>query len=83
METRAYKCDVCGREKGPSNHWFCVQANGVPRQTRWRFVVEPWNSDLFHSGDGNVEHLCGQECLNKKLQAWVEAEAARWKAARP
>jgi hypothetical protein len=66
MEYPNYRCDVCGKEKGEANHWFAVQAivEMVFKAMTWEEATE---SPAFSS----YEHICGEECLHKRLAQWL------------
>lgn len=59
------RCDECNTEKREADHRFLVMA--TPNQ----FIV----TDLKRSSPismANQEHICGQECLHKRLSQWLE-----------
>ena len=60
--TERYACDVCFREKHEANHWFRVWARSDALQVR------PWGEDRLAIKD---EHICGEECLHKRLSRWL------------
>jgi len=54
---QAISCDICGTEKGQTNHWFVAcELGGELRISDWssRYRSKP-----------NAKHLCGQTCLHK------------------
>ena len=57
MIRQAISCDVCGREKGQTNHWFvaCEQAGELR--------ISDWASR--NRSKPGAKHLCGQTCLHK------------------
>ena len=67
MEYPAYCCDVCEADKGEANHWFAVWA--IPEVS---FKALPWEEARQSSSLSNAEHICGQECLHKRLSQWLE-----------
>ena len=66
MKNTVYMCDVCGKVKGKVNHWWvvCLGA-GDPL----RMVILPW-TDASAVHDDFI-HLCGQECVHKKLDEFM------------
>jgi hypothetical protein len=64
-----YKCDYCGKIKGESNHWWLRVTYG-PGQA---FIVDEWSAQL--ADQGNVEHICSQECASKALSQWMSQRA--------
>lgn len=63
MRLVVYQCDVCGRRKGDANHWFLIFP-GVKE-----CIIRPW--DATFSNHGMWSHICGDECLHKKLQEFL------------
>jgi len=70
MEIRAYKCDVCSREKQQSNHWYIVRIGTAFHIYYW----ESWREGREGAGDDSIDikHVCGQECLGKLLQLFLD-----------
>ena len=72
-----YRCDVCNRVKQESNHWFIVKLDP-------KVVFEVW-----FWADMNIEpvpytfvdqpvapmHICGEECLHKKLNEFLQSRS--------
>lgn len=59
----AFHCDVCGKKKEASNHWWIAfQVTG--------FGIWPWDSDLARHE--NATHLCGEGCAAKLMSKWME-----------
>jgi len=66
MQNVICSCDVCGAEKRAENRWYLLSADDT-------FRVEPWgDSTAPLSGH---EHICGQECLHKRLSQWLETNS--------
>jgi len=57
-------CDVCGKQKGQVNHWWMYLGGEM-------FSVWAWNDDA-----GEVSHACGQECLHKALDKWIQEKVS-------
>lgn len=67
MQNTIFRCDVCGAEKEDINGWHSINVSGG------RFTVghwEDWQESII-----DLEHVCGQECLHKRLSQWLEATA--------
>jgi len=59
-------CDVCGTEKGESNHWMLWTRDGSlsggrKEMPEIRFL--PWHGELYRE----YRHLCGESCAGKLL----------------
>lgn len=65
-------CDVCGKGKGETNHWFGYELS-KSAGSRIQFVPMALiqEDDLPAWG-----HLCGLECLHKRLGQWAEKKVA-------
>ena len=68
MESTQITCDVCLRIKGETNHWFKavfdpIAPVGIAFGTSDATIGDP--TGLV------IEHICGQECLLKRLSRWV------------
>ena len=52
----SFTCDICGRKKLESNHWWMLTLGDVPcfeeGQPRQRFTLMPWNK--AESGNAGV-----------------------------
>lgn len=68
VEKTTYTCDVCGKTKQETNHWF-RSAMGQSA-----FILAQWSFSLDHASCGNPvkeQHLCGAECVRKKLAEYL------------
>ena len=69
----AFTCDICGRKKGDSNHWWMFVLGDVSccdeGQPRQRFTVLPWNS--AESRNAETHHLCGKGCAMQALERFM------------
>jgi hypothetical protein len=54
---QAISCDICGTEKGQTNHWF------VAYEQTGELRIGDWNSR--NRSKPGAKHLCGQTCLHK------------------
>ena len=57
MIRQAISCDICGRDKQQTNHWFVVYEHGTELR------ISGWNSQARLRTSS--KHLCGQTCLHK------------------
>jgi hypothetical protein len=67
MQYPNYCCDVCGKDKGETNHWFAVWAIN-----EMEFRVLPWQEAVEASSLEKCQHICGEECLHKRLSQWLD-----------
>ncbi len=63
MIRQAISCDVCGRDKQQTNHWFVVYDQGAELR------VSGWNAQARTST--KAKHLCGQTCLHKLVDDFM------------
>lgn len=61
-------CDVCGKEKEATNHWFMVNITSGKGWILPSFHVFLWDRSL---NENDFKHVCGQGCLVKLLNQWV------------
>lgn len=73
MIRQAISCDICGTEKRQTNHWFVAwESEGELRITGWTARTRL---------RATAKHLCGQACLHKLADDFMERIIAR--SARP
>jgi len=69
----SFTCDICGKKKGESNHWWMFVLGDVPcfdeGQPSQRFTVLPWN--FAESRNPEMRHLCGQGCAMQALERFM------------
>ena len=65
-ESVSQTCDVCGKRKLETNHWFRVAL--IIRSTGLRLLIGRWEDTHFPKPHW---HLCGAECLSKKTSAFA------------
>jgi glutathionylspermidine synthase len=74
--TETFNCDICGKQKGNTDHWWLAWTEKYSPHTdapaREMFKVYPWENMMAH--DADAKHLCGQACLQKLLDRWLNAE---------
>ena len=66
----AYLCDVCGKQRGESNHWF--RASLIQRT---RFVIVFWDQQLLLANEDTEIHICGLGCATKAMLKAMEQTA--------
>jgi hypothetical protein len=66
MKINTYACDVWQAPKKSTNHWWLALV------FEGQFVVRPW--DDHAAADSDAIHLCGQACVQKKLNEFLAAE---------
>lgn len=66
---QAISCDICGTEKGQTNHWFVAYEHGG------EFRASGWSSrSRLRPG---TKHLCGQTCLHKLVDEFMAKAIAQ------
>lgn len=63
MIRQAISCDICGRDKQQTNHWFVVSEHGAELR------ISGWHSQARMSA--KAKHLCGQTCLHKLVDDFM------------
>lgn len=61
-----YTCDVCGKTKGPANHWWRVDFNGIKS-----LGIHPFSSTSERPED---QHLCGEGCVLKRVTEYMRTQ---------
>lgn len=69
----SFTCDICGRKKGESNHWWMLALDDVPcfeeGQPHQRFTLMPWNA--AESQNTEFYHVCGQGCAMQAMERFM------------
>lgn len=69
----SFTCDICGRKKGESNHWWMLALGDVPcfeeGQPHQRFTLMPWNEP--ESQNSAFYHACGQSCAMQAMERFM------------
>lgn len=69
----SFNCDICGKAKLESNHWWLVTTADVlcseEDQPSKRFTLIPWNE--AESRNPDLHHLCGEGCATKALERFM------------
>jgi len=76
--TETFNCDICGKQKGSVDHWWLAWSEPYrPHQEapeRPMLKIYPWENMSAH--DSTAKHLCGQACLQKLVDRWMNTEMA-------
>jgi hypothetical protein len=69
----SFTCDICGKKKGQSNHWWMLVLGEVPcfeeGQPNQRFTILPWN--FAEARNPSMRHLCGEGCAMQALERFM------------
>src|SRR5581483_6717072 len=60
---QAISCDICGRDKQQTNHWFVAYEHGSELR------ISGWRSQVRMST--KAKHLCGQTCMHKLVDDFM------------
>jgi len=60
---QAISCDICGRDKQQTNHWFVAYEHGAELR------IGGWGSQARLRT--SAKHLCGQTCLHKLVDDFM------------
>jgi hypothetical protein len=60
---QAISCDICGRDKQQTNHWFVAYEHGAELR------IAGWSSQARLRT--SAKHLCGQTCLHKLVEDYM------------
>lgn len=67
MRIEQVSCDVCGKQKAETNHWFVIIKEALTFS-----VVAPVN--VLHvvvSEDAELLDLCGEQCVLRKVSELI------------
>lgn len=71
----SFTCDICGKMKLESNHWWMVTLGDVlcfeEGQPAKHFTLVPWNA--AESRNPKVHHMCGEGCAIKALERFMSS----------
>jgi hypothetical protein len=71
VKQEIYKCDVCGKIKGETNHWYAVR---LEKSCKPDFLlVKTFKNVLSTEASVDYDHICGSECLHKRVDAMLVA----------
>lgn len=69
----AFTCDLCGKIKRETNHWWMVKLGDADHceddQPSRSLILLPWN--LSDCRDKCMIHLCGAGCATKALERFM------------
>lgn len=60
-------CDVCGKQKGEVNHWLMAYTDVQSAS----LTILRWDAKAFASEGNEFWHLCGAECVVKKVNEFL------------
>lgn len=60
MKSSTFHCEICSRQRGAVNHWFVF----FPVKSG-RVMFQSFDGKAEHRKD--VDHICGQGCLLKRI----------------
>jgi hypothetical protein len=70
MNVSTVACNVCGRQKAETNHWFVAishpEMQGVIYQPADAVELPPRPGFIY-------DHLCGQSCSLKHHERWLDS----------
>lgn len=71
----SYFCDVCGRQRGATNHWWIVflERDAALAALVMMLVIRRWSAAA--ASDPQVKHACGRECTQKLVERWMETRS--------
>ena len=70
----SFTCDICGRKKSESNHWWMLVLGDVPCFEARAAAVAPLLSchgTKAESGHVGFHHLCGQGCATQAMERFM------------
>lgn len=74
MEQTILVCDVCGVQKGETNHWLlAVTRPPTPEEPGEEGIAfGPLDASLIDPPSLKLEHICGHACAIKRFSQWLE-----------
>jgi hypothetical protein len=63
-----FTCDVCGKEKLSTNHWWCGYVS-----TAVGYMLTPFCETLARNDI--VQSFCGQQCVTKAVSQWMAEQS--------
>src|SRR5262249_4590277 len=80
-----FYCCNCWQQKRTVDHWWLAWSEPYSPHPdapeRHMFKIYPWENMLAH--DSMAKHLCGQACLQKLVDRWLNVEMGTSHAAAP
>ena len=72
-QSNVITCDVCGRQKQETNHWFVAIHDSHDEAMGICFGP---HDDEEYSPSSVVEHICGQACAHTRLSQFLDSLTA-------
>ena len=66
MRETIYRCDVCKRAKGETNHWYLAEFHSDSEHRT--ISISSWSEARLEE---DSVHLCGQECVVAKVSEFL------------
>ncbi len=80
--TETFTCNVCGKRKSESDHWWLVWIEPVQpsdhESVKPKLQILPWSELMARSPE--VMHFCGAGCLLKEVERWAMATTEQSRA---
>lgn len=70
MDIATTACNVCGQIKRETNHWLKVYTTPLSTAILFAPAAEPIDPHGYVKED-----ICGQGCLHKRLNSWIDSIA--------
>lgn len=67
MRIDTFKCDICGIQKGDTNHWYSLEKT-CPNDRATLILIAAIYTDTAYM------HLCSDACIIKAVQGWLSAQ---------
>ena len=67
MRVDTFKCDVCGIQKGETNHWYSLEKTVKNDNARLELLAAVFTDPAYM-------HLCSDACVIKAVQQWLSAQ---------
>ena len=84
MKQAATICDICGRAKQETNHWFvAITDTALMDVSDTAIIFDEAEAADDRGRIGHTEDICGQECLHKRLNQWLDGLQAASRPAPP
>jgi hypothetical protein len=73
MRIESFVCNVCEKVKGETNHWYGIRLDQIGPHHDIVIVSFESALGLELTGDKGwkFEHVCGSECLHKRIDAML------------
>jgi len=70
---KVYTCSVCGVERKTANHWFVA----IMQKAGYDLRTWDWAQQEGKLEDEKTLHLCGQVCVNRLFDKFMNEDAAQ------